>query len=396
MGKLIGGIFLIIGTCIGASMLALPITTAPGGLLNAFLVIFIAWLAMTYSSLLLAEVSIGMPLKSNLISIARVTLGKYGAALTWFVYLILLYSLLSAYIAGGSELLINLLRSFNVNPTPQMGAVLFTFLFGLIVYNGITLVDWVNRALMSGKLLAFLLLCSLLIPHTDIHKIEHFSFSHTYSAIMLIFCAFSYGIIIPSIRDYFGNNLKNLRLAIIVGSFIPLICYTLWIFTVQTTLFSLGENGLISLSFSSHPVAAMVNLIANQINNSFVGVFVHLFTSICILTAFLGVSLSLIDFLADGLNKKDAKQNKLFITLLAFMPPLLIVLFKPDIFVASLKFAGIFCITLLMLAPNIMAWSKRYIKQIPTNYEVMGGKSFLFINILCAIGLIIFGFQTLT
>lgn len=395
MNKLIGGIFLIIGTCIGASMLALPITTATSGFFNAFLVILVAWLTMTYSSLLLAEVNSSMPVNSNLISMARTTLGKHGAAFTWIIYLILLYSLLSAYIAGGSELLVNLFLLLNIQLSPQIGAILFTLIFWIIVYNGIFLVDWINRGLMSGKLIAFLLLCSLLFPHIDTHKLEHFNFSNTYTTVMLIFCAFGYGIIIPSLREYFENDLKRLRMAILIGSLIPLTCYTLWIFVVQSTIFSSGENGLISISTAEHPVPLMVNSITNQINNSFVGLFIHSFASICILTAFLGVSLSLIDFLADGLKKEKAGWNKLFITCLAFVPPLIIVLFKPNIFVFSLKFAGIFCVSLLMLAPNLMAFSKRYIKRIPTDYEVIGGKPLLLINALASVGLIIFGFQYL-
>ena len=164
---------------------------------------------------------------------------------------------------------------------------------------------------------------------------------------------------------------------------------------MQSTVFSTGKNGLISISYADHPVALLINTMTHQINSSFVGIFVHLFTSICILTAFLGVSLSLIDFLADGLKKQEIGENRLFVTLLAFIPPLIIVLFNPDIFVASLKFAGIFCIALLMLAPSLMAWSKRYIKRIPTSYTVIGGKHLLVINSLISVVLIIFGFQQL-
>lgn len=392
--QFLGGILLIIGTCIGGGMLALPVVTAETGFLNATMLLLIAFIVMTYSALILTEVNLSVPPGSNLMSMAAATLGKPGVLVTWFVYLILLYTLLSAYIAGGSELFVNLMRLIHISLTTQIGAILFATLFAFFTYKGIGFVDLLNRGLMSGKMLAFILLCSLLVPHIESGNLHYGNWGNANNALMMIFTAFGFGVIIPSIRDYFNNQAHQIRLAVIIGSFVPLVCYAGWIAIVQSTVTSYGPHGLIAINHAEHPIALLVNIITEQIGNRWVGMFVYFFTSICILTALLGVSLSLSDFLADGLKRKLG-LNQFMITLLTFLPPLSVVLFKPDIFILGLSYAGILCIMLLLLIPTLMVWSKRYIKKMPTTYQVFGGKICLASNLIAGVGLIIFGIYQL-
>ena len=107
------------------------------------------------------------------------------------------------------------------------------------------------------------------------------------------------------------------------------------------------------------------------------------------------MALSLSDFLADGLKTEKIGLNKFLISILTFAPPLTIVIFKPGIFIKSLSYAGILCITLLALSPTAMAFSKRYIVKIPSNYEVYGGKFLLILNMCVALALILFGIKML-
>src|SRR5438552_1817543 len=102
--KFVGGVLLIVGTCIGAGMLALPIATAELGFIGSCILLVVCWLVMTYGALLLLEVNLWMPQNSNLISMAKATIGPSGQIISWVTYLLLLYSLLCAYIAGGSDL----------------------------------------------------------------------------------------------------------------------------------------------------------------------------------------------------------------------------------------------------------------------------------------------------
>src|SRR3990167_3066784 len=140
--KLLGSILLIVGTSIGAGMLALPIATAQLGFVGSLILLFSCWFVMTAGAFLILEVNLWLPQNSNLVSMAKATIGPLGQIISWITYLLLLYSLLCAYIAGGSDLFHNLFVASQI-PIPTWGAsLLFTLLFGFIVYLGIRSVDY--------------------------------------------------------------------------------------------------------------------------------------------------------------------------------------------------------------------------------------------------------------
>src|SRR3990167_1825985 len=89
--KLIGSILLIVGTSIGAGMLALPIATAELGFLGSLILLFVCWFIMTSGAFLLLEANLWLPQNSNIISMARVTIGPIGQIIAWIAYLFYLH-----------------------------------------------------------------------------------------------------------------------------------------------------------------------------------------------------------------------------------------------------------------------------------------------------------------
>lgn len=81
--KLIGGILLIVGTSIGGGMLALPVAMASAGLGASILFLLLCWLVMTTAALLILEVNLRLPAGSNLVSMAKMTLGVPGQIIAW-------------------------------------------------------------------------------------------------------------------------------------------------------------------------------------------------------------------------------------------------------------------------------------------------------------------------
>ena len=116
--KMIGGILLIVGISIGGGMLALPIVTAAGGFYHSLWLFIGAWLVTVIGAFLILEINLWLPAGTNMISMARATLGVPGQVVTWLVYLVLLYVLLAAYLAGGSDLLHHFLKTFTHFQTP--------------------------------------------------------------------------------------------------------------------------------------------------------------------------------------------------------------------------------------------------------------------------------------
>ncbi len=362
--RLIGGILLIIGTSIGGGMLALPISNSTIGFFGSTLLLIAAWIIMTVGALAILEVNLWFASGSNLPSMAQNTLGKTGKIITWIAYLFLLYALLSAYISGGSDVFQALFHQIGIFMPDWLSTLVFVFIFGSIVYSGIRAVDYTNRALMFGKIGVCLLLLLFILPRINLFNLFSGQWEYTGSAIMLSMTSFGFASIVPSLRTYFNDDAIKLRKAIIIGSFVPLIAYIAWDAAIMGVISLEGEQGLLALLKSKHSTSELTLSLTSVTQSTWITYFFRFFTSICMLTAFLGVSLGLFDFLADGLNKTKKGLSGLFIGTLAYLPPLLIVLFYPGIFISALSYAGVFCVILLLLMPALMLWSGRYIKNI--------------------------------
>jgi len=385
--SLLGGILLVIGTSIGGAMLALPIAAAHMGFLYGTLMLFVAWIVMTLGAFLILEVNLWLPENSNLISMARKTIGKYGQVLTWVVYLLLLYSLVSAYTSGGAEVVRNIMRELHWAAPFWVDELIFVGLLGAIVYHGIRAVDYVNRGFMLLKFTALILLFFLLTPHVSLENYLQADSHYILSSVTIMITSFGYATIIPSLRVYYRSDAARMRKIIFLGSCIPLVCYIAWIAIVLGVLPLHGEHGLMTVIQASDKNTALTDAIAFYLQSHWITDFWQFFITVSIGTSFLGVSLGLSDFLADGLKIPKKGKKKLLISALTFLPPLVIVLFYPNVFVEALSYAGIFCLILLVFLPIIMAWHGRYTLKIASGFRVVGGKPLLIVLGIVAIGL---------
>ncbi len=384
--KLFGGILLILGTCIGAGLLALPISTAPEGFITSVVILVAVWMAMTIGAFLILEVNLWFPEKSNLISMSRATLGKRGAAITWLSYLLLLYALMCAYIATNSDILGGLLADIHITMPPWLSAILIVAVFGYIVFRGIYSVDIVNRGLMSSKIIIFAILILVIAPHISLPRLNTGQLKVHLTTIMVVITSFGYAIIIPSLRSYYKSDVKMLRRAILIGSLIPLVFYILWIAVIHGLIPIHGKNGLLSLLTSQHATSDLTRTISATINKTWITTLTNIFVSICAVTSFLGVSLALSDFLSDGLNLPKTGYKALLIFVATFIPPLIIIMLAPGAFIEALAYAGVFCIVVLMLLPAMMAWNGRYRLNLG-NKAIYKAR----INKLALFGVIVFG-----
>lgn len=388
--KLIGSILLIVGTSIGAGMLALPIATAQLGFVGSLFLLFGCWFIMTTGAFLILEVNLWLPQNSNLISMARATIGPIGQIIAWIAFLLLLYSLLCAYIAGGSDIFHNLLLLSGVDTSRSASSIIFTVLLSAIVYLGIRMVDYVNRGLMFFKLGAYFILVVLLMPFISLDKLAGGDLTRITSAtaVMVTITSFGYAAIVPSLRIYFAGDVRKLKQAILIGSLIPLVCYIIWDMVIMGLIPLNGPNSLLSILQSKNSTSDLVNTLSAASSNEASAFFIKLFTSISVVTSFLGVALCLVDFLADGLKLENTGARKVFIHALTFLPPITVVLISPNIFVKALEYAGIYCVVLLILLPAWMAWCGRYRRHIAKGFTVPGGKAVLASVLLVSLALL--------
>lgn len=384
--RFIGGILLIVGTSIGGGMLALPVANAATGFWQSSLFLLLCWLLMTLGAFFILEVNLYLPAGKNMVSMAAATLGTPGLLAAWLSYLFLLYTLLSAYISGGADVVGGLLQQLNIYTGTWQLTTLFTLAFGLIVYGGIHQVDLLNRGLMFAKLAIYFMLVVLIAPSIHMDSFQGGNARYITGSVMILITSFGFAIIVPNLREYFNDDIKKLKKVVFIGSLIPLLCYLAWDAVIIGSLPSNGTHGLIALMQDPHTTSSLASMLSKTIHSPLINYLFNFFTSICMLTAFLGVSLCLISFLGDGLNMNQHGMQGLGLFLLTFLPPLLIVLYYPGAYIHALSYAGFFCVILLLLLPALMSYFGR--KHFSPTFIVPGGKACQLMVIFCSVVLL--------
>jgi tyrosine-specific transport protein len=215
------------------------------------------------------------------------------------------------------------------------------------------------------------------------------------SAIMVMVTAFGFATIIPSLRTYFKSDMKKLRQIVIIGSFVPLLCYITWDLAILGSLPASGNNSLLHILNSGHVTSELMIALQQVIHKNDITQLSRLFTSICVLTSFLGVALCLFDFLADGFKIPSHWYGRIVIAALTFAPPLVVVLFFPGAFIHALNYAGMCCVILLVLLPTMMVWRGTTKQQRNTEWRLLSNRWVISIVFLIGVGLLALGtYQT--
>lgn len=379
--KVLGCTLILLGTCIGAGMLALPLAASQYSFFTTLVFLCSSWLLMSIGAFALLEVNLWMPSGSNLFTMTKSTLGQVGNIFALMIYLTLLYSLIAAYISGCSDLLQGLLSSYNYNISHVTSVMLvFVTLVGIVIF-GVRVVDLTNRGLMLIKVTALSIMLYLMIGNFDSELINSGEkFSYSLSSFMVMITAFGFAIVIPSLREYLEDDHKQLACTLAIGCIAPLIIYATWVFAVHGVIPKFGDYGLISISHSANPNSDLIGAISETTGYLLLTNLSSIFATICAVTSFLGVSLSLVDFIRDIVNTFYTKfnfeqelENKLnlaehhnlllrniLIYFISFAVPLVIVLFNPGLFISALSYAGNLVLIFLVIMPLLMLYIGRY------------------------------------
>ncbi len=372
-GSVLGGMLLVAGSCIGAGMLALPIVTGLAGFVPSLSMMLFSWALMTFTALLLVEVSGWFSSQTNLISMVHQSLGKTGRWVCWLAYLFLFYSLLVAYIAASGSVFSAILAALFHLTIPASGASLFfTAFFGYIVYLGTRPVDLLNRVFMVGLIVAYFGMIALGITHVKPALLVRWAPQFLFTSLPFLVVSFGFQNMIPSLAAYVKGDLRRLRLTILGGSLITLFVYLLWSLLILGVVPFEGANGLFESCKRGEEATQALHA---ALGSSAITSLAQGFAFFAIVTSFIAQGLTLTHFLADGLKLSPTKKTVFFLCLLALIPPFIFALYDPSVFFKALSFAGGVCAMVLFgILPVLMVWVGRYKKALASNYQVWGGK----------------------
>ncbi len=386
--KFFGTIMMVVGTTVGGGMLALPLVSYASGFTWSTILMGLIYCLSVFCSFMVLEINLGFPDNSNsFATMAKKTLGKTGQSVVWFVSLFLMYACITAYIVGESDIIVNYVKnSFNFKVSYWQSAILFTSLIGIIVDCSVRVVDYLNRVLVllkGGLLIGALFLVS---GHMDsanlfavpLNNITHFKY--LWLVVPVFVCAFNFHMIIPSLRSYYGSNVKDLKKIFVIGLLIVFGLYAWWSAAVLGVVPLHGDN-----SFAAIPegaVGVLMQILVGVSKSSGFKMLVNGFANITLVTAFLGTALGLFDFLADGLKIPNTVNGRLKTAFLTFVPPLVVALVYPNAFVMALNYSAICVAVLIIIIPALMVLRSRNMADFKTPYRVRVGKPVI-VFVLC-------------
>ncbi len=373
---MLGSIAIVAGTAIGGGMLALPLATAALGIMPAIMLLVVIWGLSAYTSLLMLEINLRAGVGDNVHGITGKTLGKVGQLIQGASFLSLLFALTMVYLMGGSSLLETRLEPLlGVDINNQVSVLLFTLIFGGFIAIGVTWIDKVSRVLFTAMVVLLVLVVAFLLPEVNIvASLTNFSANVAegdkldqlwLAAIPVVFTSFGFHVCIATIVRYLDGDAVSLRKILLIGSTIPLFCYILWL------LVTLGTLGGETVHGFAGSLPDLVNALQGVAQSAIVSQFIDLFANLALITSFLGVTMSLFDYVAELTRARDDKAGRAKTWLITFVPPLLCALYYPDGFFQVLGFAAIPLVVMIIFLPIAMALKQR--KAQMGGYEVAGG-----------------------
>ena len=392
--KTLGSALIIAGTTIGAGMLAMPLTSAGIGFgFTAFLLIGL-WLLLAYSGFLFVEVyQTAKQRDDGVATLAEQYFGIFGRIIATLTLFILLYALSAAYMSGGGTLLAALLPAdlfSSETVRSQVSVLIFTIVLGAFVVIGTNGVDGITRLLFIGKIIAFLVVLAMMLPKVQLDNLFAIPLDYALvlSASPIFFTSYGFHVVMGSINNYLEGSAKKFRLAIIIGTLIPLSAYLLWQLAVHGMF---GQSQFVEIVEKNATLNGLIDATREVTGSAILSEMLRAFSALALITSFLGVALGLFEGLNDLFKRTKMPANRFTLTIATFVPPLCFALFYPNGFIAALGYAGLLCAFYCLILPIGLAWRVRKLHpNLP--YRVAGGNFALLLALLLGIAVIVIPF----
>ena len=384
--KTFGSALIIAGTTIGAGMLAMPLTSAGMGFGYTVLLLVGLWALLVYSGLLFVEVyQTADQLDDGVATLAEKYFGVPGRILATLSLLILLYALSAAYITGGGSLLSGLPTAFGMEAMSLKTAIIiFTVVLGSFVVIGTKGVDGLTRVLFIGKLVAFAFVLFMMLPKVSTDNLMALPLDYAFvvSAAPIFFTSFGFHVIMASVNSYLGGSVEKFRRAILIGTAIPLAAYLVWQLATHGVL---SQSEFVRILQADPTLNGLVNATREITGSHFMGEVVRVFSSLALITSFLGVMLGVFEGLGDLFKRYHLPNNRVV------LPPLVFALFYPEGFITALSYAGLLCAFYCLILPIGLA-SRTRIENPTLPYRVAGGNFALVFALLIGVVIMVIPF----
>ncbi|MCP4924047.1 MAG: GerAB/ArcD/ProY family transporter [bacterium] len=359
--KFLKSMFLIVGTAIGAGILALPMTTASSGFGGAIVALILCGGFMINAAYYMLKVRLCFREEVDLSTMVRTMLGNRAKIFTETGYLMLLFSLIAVYIIVGSAWTENLMEAlFNTDISPHVSRLIFAGAIAFLLFSGISNLSLVNYFISFVMLIALMFIIFLSAPSIDVENVRSANLDQVPWTFPMILTTFGFASIIPSIVTYMkGDKVQTLKI-LLGGSLVIFVTYLAW----EMIAFGvLGEELMVLAAMGEDQGTEVVGALSDKADAPFFREAGLSFMILATLSSLLGVGQSLYSYLRDTLPVKVELPKSFLALFLCFAVPMGIINYYPAGISQILSFGGVFIAIIQGVIPTLMVLSPAYQKK---------------------------------
>ena len=227
MRQILGATATLIGTVIGAGLLAIPYVISQAGFWTGVMDILIIGAILTIIHLYLGEITLRTKGFHQLTGYAEKYLGKKGKHIMLLTMMFGVYGALVAYLIGEG-----LALSAIFGMSPVFWTIIFFIITAVLIYYGLRAVTESETTIVPAMIVIVIIMAVFSIVKLDLAHFDGFNLGKVLVPYGIIFFGFLGTAAIPEMREELVNNEKKLKKAILLGMLIPMAVYLVFTFIV--------------------------------------------------------------------------------------------------------------------------------------------------------------------
>ncbi|MCP4576060.1 MAG: tryptophan/tyrosine permease [Deltaproteobacteria bacterium] len=329
--------FVVTGNMLGAGILALPIKTGLSGFIPSVVGILLMWALMLSTAIILAgQKSLAESETADLPTFFQKELGTAGKWVTVVANMIILYGLLVAYISGTESVIQGL---FEKPVSTPLVMICFFLVATLLTLFGMKLMRKGNAVIMILMWVTFGILVFYCAQHVDTPRLRFTDWHYLPASLPIVVTAFHFHNIIPSICRNMDFDQRAIRKAMFLGTFIGLIMNLIWVFVVIAALPLDGPGAeTVLAAFKSNQPATVP--LSHLLQSHVFTISAMVFALLAMTAAYMANGTALTSFIRDLTQTYLHTSSKTVAAAVAFIPPLVISLVYPDVFLDAIGLVG--------------------------------------------------------
>ncbi len=331
---------LIVGSVVGAGVLAIPFAVAQVGFSVGFAYLVIMGLIAVMLHLFLGEIALRTKEPLQIGGLTRKYVGKWAGKTMITIVILFSTSALVAYVIGVGEAAHAIFAGTGLALTPSWWSVMLWALGAIVVSLGVRTLAQMEFVFASIIFLVIAILAGISAPYVSVDALAHVNLSEFFLPFGIVLFAFHGTVAIPQVEELLPKQQRRMKKVIVLGGLLPMAMYLLFAWAVVgVTGTGTTEIATIGLGEVLGPGAI---------------IFGNLFALFAMMTSFFGIGLAL-----RRTYEWDLKRKTWQALALTLVIPLAVFLAGVRDFITTIQLAGAVFGSIEAILIIIMFWRAR-------------------------------------